>query len=261
MSIIYAISSEKGGQAKTTTAAALAEGTARRGYTVLAIDADPQGALTYELAGVNDAVPGLYELMTEQAEPATATITTRTEGVHLWGASFTLASIDRALTGKDRLQALRSVLDPVRDRIDYAFIDCPAMVNTMQLNAIMAADRLLIPATPDGYAARSIMHTLQVMKDARAQGNPGLELAGILFTRNRGLTTQKSVIASARESLTGQVLNTVIRERAAVQLATIEHEGLWDNRSYKDTAEDYESLLDELGIKAKKTRNTKKGGE
>ena len=254
MGIIYAISNEKGGQAKTTTAAALAEGTAKKGYTVLAIDADPQAALTYELAGIDAAEPGLYEILTGSGTPATATITTRTEGVHLWGASAALAGIDHKLTGEDRLFTMRRALEGIRDKVDYVFIDCPAMVNTLQLNAILAADQLIIPATPDGYSARSIMHTLQVLEDAKEQGNPELKLAGVLFTRCRGLATQKTVIASAREQLGRQVFKTTIRERAAVQYASIMGGGLWDGRATKDTAEDYTQLLKELGITSRKGR-------
>lgn len=250
MGTVYAIANEKGGQAKTTTALALIEGSARRGWNVLAIDADPQGALTYELAR-DQKSGGLFSVLTGSATPQEATTATRTERAYLWGATGSLAAIDGKLTGKDKFFALRKALEPARSRFDYVFIDCPATVNTIHLNAMLAADRLLIPATPDAYSMRSIQHTLQSLQTAQENGNPDLQLAGVLFTRCRNTTAQKSIISAARAAMGDRILQTCIRDRAAVQTASLLGVNLWAENATKDTAADYEGLLDELQIRRK----------
>ena len=250
--MIFAISNEKGGQAKTSTALALAEGAALRGHKVLAIDADPQGALSYELAPDADA-PGLYEILTGAAQIKEATIKTRTANVFLWAGSGALAAIDRKLPGQDPMHTLRHALEPVRDIVDYIIIDCPAMVNTLQLNAMIAADSIIIPATPDAYSMRSIKHTMDTMETARQAGNPELQLAGILFTRCRkNLNAQASIIEAARAALGDKIFKATIRERANVQTAALLHTSIWAGSATKDTAEDYAALLDELKIKSTK---------
>lgn len=249
MGMVYTIANEKGGQAKTTTALALAEGAARRGHRILAIDADPQGALSYELMADKDSeAPGLYEILVYHADGEECAIATRSDGVYLWRASGSLAAIDAKLTGADRIKALQRALLDVYTGYDYIIIDCPAMVNTLQLAALMAADDLLIPATPDAYSMRSISHTLQSMETAKECGNKNLRLAGVLFTRCRSLTAHKSILSAARAAMGDQILHTVIRERASVQTAALLHESIWADGMARDTAADYDALLDELKI-------------
>lgn len=251
MGIVYAIANEKGGQAKTTTALALIEGTARRGWRVLAIDADPQGALTYGLRADTAQADGLYSILTGSATPQDATLTTRSENAYLWYASGALAAIDTKLTAKDKYLALRKALELPRATFDYIFIDCPATVNTIHLNAMLAADRLIIPATPDAYSMRSIKHTLQSMQTAQENGNAQLQLAGVVFTRCRNMTAQKSIMSAARTAMGDKILDTIIRDRAAVQTSALLGNSLWSDAMTKDTAADYDALLDELEIRRK----------
>lgn len=246
--IIFAISNEKGGQAKTTTAAALSEGTAKRGYRVLAIDGDPQGALSYEL---NDGEPlpgtsGLYEVITGKEKVQSAVMQTRTEGVYLLRATNELAGLDRELEGN--VNALKEALRKVARIYDYVFIDCPAMVNIMQLNAIMCADKLIIPATADAYAVRSIQHTIDVMESAQKVGSK-ITLAGILFTkvRKRGLLDNSVYDAARHGTYKGKVFKTQIHERAQVRQMAVLHNSIMDGNT--ETAREYYSLLDELKIK------------
>lgn len=246
---IYAIANEKGGQAKTTTTLALVEGAARRGYKVLAVDADPQAALTYSLDKDDTETGGLYAILAQTDTPQTGTIRTRTENAYLWAGSGALAAIDAVLTGQDKFFAMRKALEAARIRYDYVFIDCPATVNTLHLSAMLSADQLLIPATPDAYSMRSIQHTLQSLQLAQEKGNPELQLAGILFTRCRNTTAQKSIISAARAAMGKRILGTIIRDRAAVQTAALLGVDLWTDGSTKDTAADYEALLDELKIR------------
>lgn len=247
--VVFAISNEKGGQAKTTTTAALCEGAAHRGYRVLAIDGDPQGALSYELnKGETEAgLPGLYEVMTGTRSIAEATMITRTEKLELLKASNAMTGLDRVLAGN--VGALKGALRKVTRLYDYVFIDCPAIVNIMQLNAIICADKLIIPATPDSYAVRSIQHTLTVMEDAQKAGSK-IELAGILFTkvRKRGLL-DNSVITSARQTMTAPIFHTVIHDRAYVKQQAVLRNCIMSGSS--ETADEYYRVLDELNIKDK----------
>lgn len=245
--VIFAISNEKGGQAKTTTTAALCEGAAHRGYKVLAIDGDPQGALSYELCG-HEPLPGttgLYEVLTGQEKVQSAVMQTRTKDVYLLRATNEMAGLDRVLAGN--VNALKEALRKVTRIYDYVFIDCPAMVNIMQLNAIMCADKLIIPATPDTYAVRCIQHTIDVMESAKKAGSK-IELAGIVFTRfrKRGLV-DNGMYNAAHGTYKGKVFQTKIHERAKLRLDTAWHNSIMDGNS--ETATEYYELLTELGIK------------
>lgn len=247
--IVFAVSNEKGGQAKTTTTAALSEGAARRGYRVLAIDGDPQGALSYELnkGETETDQPGLYEVMTGAINIGPAAISSRTENLDFLKASNAMTGLDRILAGN--VGVLRAALRKVTRLYDYVFIDCPAIVNIMQLNAIICADKLIIPATPDSYAVRSIQHTLAVMTDAQKAGS-NIELAGILFTkvRKRGLL-DNSVISSARQTMTAPIFHSVIHDRAYVKQQAVMCNCIMGGTS--ETANEYYRVLDELNINDK----------
>lgn len=252
--MIFAISNEKGGQAKTTTATALAEGSARRGCRVLAIDGDPQGALSYELIGSDPDGPGVYDVMTGAATIESAAAETRQPGLKILTASHALAGLDRALTGAKRLDALGAVLRDLRS-YDHVFIDCPAIVNLMQINALMSADALIIPATPDAYSIRSIQHTIAVMEDAKKEGSR-IELGGILFTKVKPRQiVDQAIISGARESFPGKVYKTEIRERAAVRGLSILGASIYDQGG--PAGSEYNALLDEMGIKGGHTKHGK----
>lgn len=174
--MIYTIAAEKGGTGKTATAAALTQIAAHDGGRVLAVDLDPRGDLSYILEA--DATqPGSYELL--HGAPARDLLQHSPQGMDVITAT-------RALNAEASREAsarrLAAALAPIRDSYDYIFIDTPANGNELQLNALQAADRLIIVLEAD----RSSLQALYFMEQTATQikkSNPALEICGAIIGR------------------------------------------------------------------------------
>jgi chromosome partitioning protein len=188
MSRIVAVANQKGGVGKTTTAINLAASLAVAGRRVLAVDTDPQGNLTSGVGQKGRVAQGrtLYEALT------------RNDGfvdVHPFIAAtgidrLSLIAADRNLTGAEielvalphREERLRSLLTPVRDDFDYIFIDCPPSLGLLTLNALVAADTVLIPLHCEYFALEGLADLVGTMRRVRAVLNPSLDIEGVLLT-------------------------------------------------------------------------------
>lgn len=174
--MIYTIAAEKGGTGKTATSAALVQAAAYKGKKALAVDLDPRGDLSYILAA--DATqPGSYELL--HGAPAAELIQHSPQGLDVITASRALSTEATAAGSARRLAA---ALEPIRDDYDVIFIDTPANGNELQLNGLMAADRLIIVLEAD----RSSIQALYFMADTAAQiqdSNPKLKMCGAVVGR------------------------------------------------------------------------------
>ncbi len=188
---VVAIANQKGGVGKTTTAVNLAAALAALGKRVLVVDLDPQGNATTGLGGEKGRWPNVYHLLLEEAD--LAAVAQSWGALSLVAASADLAALELELAGKEgREFRLRRTLQQTQDW-DYVFIDCPPSLGLLTLNALVAADRVLIPMQCEYFALEGLTQLLDTLRRVRAQLHPGLEVDGLLRTmfdaRNR-LTTE-----------------------------------------------------------------------
>ncbi len=212
---IIAITNQKGGVGKTTTAVNLAAALAEKGLRILLADVDPQGNATSAL-GLSDLKGrSLYEaLVNEQA--ATDLVTpTRIENLSIIPADHEMAGAEIEVARMETpLLQLRRVLDPLRThgQFDYAFLDCPPSLGIWMSNALAAADELLIPIQCEYYALEGLALLVDVMERIRVSGaNPDLAFCGLLMTMFDNRTNlNPAVVKEVRAHFQEVVFETVI---------------------------------------------------
>ena len=198
---IIAVLNQKGGVGKTTTAINLAAYLAKENRKVLIVDADPQGNATSGL-GINSSKLSLTlaDLMGKEGSAKEAIVKTKTADLDILACDSRLASAELDLAGRESREfALKKVLQGV-DGYDYVLIDCPPSLGLLTVNALTAADLVLIPVQAEYYALEGLSQLLQVMQQVKRGLNPDLELLGVVMT-----------MFDKRTSLAQQVYNEVKR--------------------------------------------------
>lgn len=187
--MITAIANQKGGVAKTTSTIALGGLLTQEGSCLL-VDFDPQGNLTTGL-GVDllDEQLTVYEVLTEQADPLEAIVKTKS-GLHLLPAGITLAKAEKDLLSREgRFLILREKLEPIQDQFDHILIDCPPSLGLLTINALSAANTLLIPVQCQFFALKGLESLLQTIETVKNRLNPELRVLGVLPTMAEKNTT------------------------------------------------------------------------
>jgi chromosome partitioning protein len=213
MGRIIAVAQHKGGTGKTTTCINLAASLCDLGKTVLIVDLDPQASCTLSL-GINplEVQKSSHHLLVDPSVQVKDTVVTRERiNFHVVPSSVDLAMAESELVGKiGREKALQKKLAVVKDAYDYIFIDCPPTLGLLVVNALAAADTVLIPVQCEPLTLYGVNHLLQIINLVREEVNPNLKIEGVLRTMYDRRTKLSQEISESIQQTFGELVFATI---------------------------------------------------
>ena len=211
--VVLAVTNQKGGVGKTTTTVSLGAALAAEGHDVLVVDLDPQGNATTGLGlRVSEGAPSTYRVIVEQMPLEDAAEPTAVRRLHIVPSSLDLAGAEIELVPQfSREHRLRSALDAVRDQYDVVLIDCPPSLGLLTVNALVAADQVLVPIQCEYYALEGLGQLMRTIEMVRSGLNHDLALGGVLMTMFDGRTNlSQQVVDEVRSHFGDLAYSTVI---------------------------------------------------
>ena len=210
MAKVVAIVNQKGGVGKTTTCVNLAAALKAKGLRVLLCDFDPQANATSGMGVDKTRSNGVYDVLINGVETEKAIVTTPYGDVLPSSKALAGAGVEM-IDMEERQFLLRKALEQVAERYDYIFIDCPPSLELLTLNALCAANTLLVPVQGEYYALEGVSDLMSTVRLVRRSLNPGLDIEGVLLTMFDGRTNLNIQVAQElKRFFGGKVYATVI---------------------------------------------------
>jgi len=218
MGSVYAVTNQKGGVGKTTTAVNVAASIAEAGYETLLVDLDAQCNATVALGLPKDASPNTYDCLSDGVDLEAAAIPTSIERLHAVPSTPDLAGANvelPRLAGSET--RLREALGGVRDRYLFTLLDCPPSLGPLTVNALVAADKVIVPVQTEYFALEGLAGLLDTLSLIQRELNPRLTVAGMILTMHDGRTRlARDVEREVREHFPDLVFDTVIPRNVRV---------------------------------------------
>jgi chromosome partitioning protein len=215
---VYAIANQKGGVGKTTTAVNMAACIAEAGYPTLLVDIDPQANATVALGVSKESDPSVYEVLTGVVPAEAALLDTSIRGLSLMPATSDLAAANVELPRREASERLLGdALAAIRERFTYILLDCPPSLGPLTINALVAADRVIVPVQTEYFALEGLAGLLDTLSLVQRELNPRLVVAGMLLTMHDSRTRlARDVEREVREHFPTLVFDTVIPRNVRV---------------------------------------------
>ena len=253
---VIAVTNQKGGVGKTTTTVNLGVGLANDGYKVLLIDADPQGSLTVSL-GIKapdeldvSLASVLDGIINDEPIDSYAGIISHDEGVDLLPSNIELSAMETKLFNKmSREYVLRNYIDTVRQDYDYILIDCMPSLGMMTINALVAADSVIIPSQPNFLSTKGLNLLLHSISKVKRSINPNLKIDGILLTMVDSRTSNARNIIDSLRSGVGQnirVFDTEIPHSVRAAECSLTGQSIFAHDKNGKVAVAYEAMAKEV---------------
>src|SRR4051812_31606580 len=251
MGTIYAIANQKGGVGKTTTAVNVAACIAEAGYPTLLVDIDAQANATVGLGIAKDRAPSVYDVLSGGATADEALVETDIANLSLLPAHPDLAGAAMELPRQPGSETrLRAALRPVRDRFAFTLLDCPPSLGPLTVNALVAADRVIVPVQTEYFALEGLAGLLDTLQLIQRELNPRLAVAGMLLTMHDGRTRlARDVEREVREHFPALVFDTVIPRNVRIGEAPSFGRPVIHHDPHSSGAEAYFSLAREVAAR------------
>lgn len=247
MTTVTAIINQKGGVGKSTTSQTLAAGLSLKGFKVLLIDMDSQGNLSFSV-GANKAAVSILEVLKQEA---TATEAIQTIGsLDIIPASISLAGADMQLVEMGKEYRLKEALEPIKENYDYIVIDTPPALGILTINALTAADNIVIPSQADIYSVDAIGQLYNTVRAVQQYTNRELSIKGILLTRYSDRTILSrdlaDMIQRTAEQLNTKLFKATIREAIGIKEAQAQKQDIFAYSGNSKVAGDYMQFVNEF---------------
>lgn len=244
---IIAVTNQKGGTGKSSTAEALTAGLTLKGFTCLAIDLDAQGNLTYTKGARTDGATALGVLAGEvKAQDAIQ----KTPSGDIIPASKALAGADAFIKETGKEYRLKEALESIKGQYDYIIVDTPPALGILTVNALTACNSVVIPAQADIYSLQGIEQLAETIQPVKKYCNAGLTIGGILLTRYSPRSILSREVAELAEQLAERIgtklYKTTIREAVAIREAQISQRSLFEYAPTAKVTEDYRDFIEEF---------------
>ncbi|MBQ0010013.1 MAG: ParA family protein [Ruminococcus sp.] len=254
MATILAFANQKGGVGKTTSAINIAAALGLKGKKTLLVDFDPQGNSTSGVGVRKSQMKNtVYDIIIGRAEPENVILKTEYENLWVLPSSMPLAAAEFELADVEHREArLKNALDKVRDSYDYMILDCPPSLGLLTVNALAAADGVIIPMQCEFFSLEGLSQIMMTVKQVKKLYNPGLALTGILITMYNGrLNLSVQVIDELKKFYADKLFSTPITRAVRLSEAPSFGAPIQYYDRYSKGALEYEAVAKELLARTK----------